>query len=478
MWLSRLLPTHSLFARVFLWFWLATIILMFGSAWVAKQVINNAEFKPVSAEVVTRFETLATAIEQHLGEAVTDDADMNAELRKIARAKAMPMMLVAKQPPNRIHAIPPPIKPTDTLISAVMNESNARLIQTVRADFIGPHAVRVNGRDYALFIGDPKPFSWLFNVNQRFPFYLPLITFVLSGFFCFLLVWSLLKPIKRLQVATRKMSLGELETCLPPKSLGADEIGQLGRDFNQMSAQIRYQMKSQKRLLADISHELRSPLTRQQVALGLVRKKVLSKDLQGVSDVIERIDAENQRLNTMIGQLLQLSRLEIMPEVEFTEVKLNELIDGILEDARFEATSLGKQILCETDAAATLPANAELLARAFENVLRNAIRYAASEIRVQLIRESKTATVEIADDGPGVEVDKLDDLFKPFFRISLARERNSGGVGLGLAIARQSIVMHKGIVQAKNAESGGLVVCIKLPIGRQLLSEPNEHPTA
>lgn len=467
MWITKLLPTHGLFARVFLWFWLATIILMFGSAWVAKQVINNAELKPVSADVVARFEALAMTIEQHLNAAVTNDAQMTAELRKIARAKAMPMMLIAKLPPNEVHAMPPPLKPADKLIGAVMDEPRARLIQTVRADFIGPHAVQVNGRDYALFVGDPKPFSWLFNVNQRFPFYLPLITFTLSGFLCFLLVWSLLRPIKRLQSATRKMAAGELQTSLSTNSLGVDEIGQLGRDFNKMSEQVRYQMASQRRLLADISHELKTPLARQQVAIGLALKKVECKDIQGVEQSIERIDIENQRLNKMIRQLLQLSRLETLPEVKFVSTDLTVLVEGIVADAKFEAESQNKQITSKMDADVSIAGDAELLASAIENVLRNAIKYAASSVSVEMVIKGQQIVITVVDDGPGVEADKLQELFKPFVRLSFARERNSGGVGLGLAIAKQAISLHQGDISAQKAENAGLQVCISLPLERQ-----------
>lgn len=442
-----------------MWFWLVSILLTSGGSFVARAIINTNELKPIDAETMTRFGAVAEMVQQQL-----NDADfVPAELHAISRAKAMPMLLIPADGRRPVYAMPRPMIPQAELVEAIKNESEPRLIQTVRADFIGPYRLELNDKHYAFFVGEPKPFSFLFSVNQRFPWQLPLMIFVLSGVCCFLLVWRLLRPIKQLQAATQKMAEGDLNARVGESVLGEDEIGQLGRDYNQMADKVSQHVDAQKRLLADISHELRSPLARQQVAMSLVRKTLKHNDSVGMLKAIDRIEVENERLNDMIGQLLMLSRLEANQVFEFSRVDLNMLLQRLSVDATFEAESKRKRISFIEHDTAIIEGNRELLLRAIENVVRNAIHYASRHIQVSLTTAGGVITLCVEDDGPGVAEDELEQLFNPFYRLSAARDRHTGGVGLGLAIARQAVQSHGGKISAKNTPEGGLSVCIQLP---------------
>lgn len=458
-WLKKLIPTHTLFGRVFLWFWLVSILLTSGGSFVARAIINTNELKPIDSETMTRFGAIAEMVQLQL----QDVEFVPAALHAISRAKAMPMLLIPEDGRRPVYAMPRPMRPQAELVEAIKNESEPRLIQTVRADFIGPYTLELDNKQYAFFVGEPKPFSFLFAVNQRYPWQLPLMIFLLSGACCFLLVWNLLRPIKQLQAATQKMAAGDLHARVGEKVLGEDEIGQLGRDYNRMADKVSQQVDAQKRLLADISHELRSPLARQQVAMSLVRKTLRHNDNAGMLKAIDRIELENERLNDMIGQLLMLSRLEASQVFEFARVDLNMLLQRLCVDATFEAEAKQKRIEFFEHDTAIIEGNHELLLRAIENVVRNAIHYANRHIQVSLTNRDGVITLCVVDDGPGVAEEELAQLFNPFYRLSEARDRHTGGVGLGLAIARQAAQAHGGKIMAKNTETGGLSVCIQLP---------------
>lgn len=482
-WLTKLLPNHSLFGRIFLWFWLVTLLPISGAVWFVKQVINDAELRPLDADTVVRFESLAVVAEEQLKMSASisqsDRASQSQleipslldKLERFARMKAMPMMLISYDTKKPLFAMPPPMRPDTALFENVLQEITPRLIQTGSANFVGPHRISIDSQDYAFFSADPKPFAWLFSNPERFRLLFPLFAFILSGFFCALLVWHLLKPIRALQYAANSMSSGDLESRVPKDSLRHDEIGQLGHDFNRMAEQVASQINTQKRLLADISHELRSPLARQQVAVDIVRRLERNELPARLGGLLARIETENQRLNTMITELLQLSRLEGKPDIEVAELDLVRLIERLVNDGQFEASAVRKNVTLDSSMARCIvEGNAELLSRAIENVLRNAVRYAKTHVEVSLEIGVKEVAIRIVDDGNGIDNENSSELFKPFVRVSNARERYTGGVGLGLAIAAQAIYIHHGSIQASNSRKTGLrglCVSINLPVKRQ-----------
>ncbi len=308
-----------------------------------------------------------------------------------------------------------------------------------------------------------------------------IIAIISSGLVVYILSWYLTKPIVRLRTATRQLAAGDLTARIgaPPRSR-RDEIAGLMRDFDAMAERIETLLNAQSRLLNDVSHELRSPLARLNVALGLARQRANVES----ADMLDRIELEASRLNELIGRILTLARLEdgeqLVPQ---TPVSLDEIVASVTEDAEFEAQA--RHCHVETSIAGgtwQVCGNASLLHSAVENVVRNAIRYTqeGSSVGVELTREPRNgapvAVLQVSDSGPGVPEDALTKLFQPFYRLDEARGRMTGGVGLGLAITERAVRFHGGKVIASNRKGGGLTVEIRLPLmpagSRQYDEEP------
>lgn len=301
------------------------------------------------------------------------------------------------------------------------------------------------------------------------PFTGLLIGVVTSGLVCYLLSWYLTKPIVKLRTATRRLAAGDLTTRTGARAgAGRDEVAGLMRDFDAMAERIETLLRAQSRLLNDISHELRSPLARLNVALGLARQRAVTDN----SDMLDRIETEASRLNELIGRILALARLEdgeqLVPQ---TPVPLGELVASVVEDAEFEAQARNCHVRAEIpEGDWAVCGNASLLHSAVENVIRNAIRYTQekSAVEVELQSETRSGVSEVvlrvSDSGPGVPSSALGKLFEPFYRLDEARGRQTGGVGLGLAITERAVRFHGGKVSAYNRLKGGLTVEIRLPL--------------
>jgi two-component system sensor histidine kinase CpxA len=278
--------------------------------------------------------------------------------------------------------------------------------------------------------------------------------------------------VKKLKSVVQSFAEGNLDARVTPQ-LGKrhDELADLGREFDHMAERIAALISSQKRLLADISHELRSPLARLSVALELARKNINTKGIAA----LDRIEMESERVNKLVGQLLALTRLEsgaerVPPEM----VALDELVQQVIDDANYEAKPLHKEVKAVQLDPCRVRGSAELLRSGIENVVRNAIRYTAegSAVEVSLKNNPDTATVAVRDHGPGVPENELGHIFEPFYRVSEARERTSGGVGLGLSIAERTVKLHGGSISAANAQDG-LLITIELPTsGAPVVAQP------
>jgi two-component system sensor histidine kinase CpxA len=239
-----------------------------------------------------------------------------------------------------------------------------------------------------------------------------------------------------------------------------DEIGDVARAFNLMAAQIATLLSAERRLLQDVSHELRSPLARLGFAVELART---SPDHEAA---LARIRKETDRLAQLVDELLQLTRAEGDPTARnLAPVKLDALLADIVADCKLEAEAQGCRLVLRVTQPAVLTGERELLRRACDNIVRNAIRHAPpqSTIEVELSVKGPRATISFRDRGPGVPQESLGDIFKPFYRVENDRDRSSGGVGLGLAIALRAVELHHGRISARNA-SPGLIIEIELPV--------------
>jgi two-component system OmpR family sensor kinase len=286
------------------------------------------------------------------------------------------------------------------------------------------------------------------------------VTLAASILTALLLAGYVAKPIRSLRAAFEAAASGDLDRRIAPH-LGArhDELADLGRDFDRMAARLKASMQGQRRLLHDVSHELRSPLARLQAAAGLIRQNP-----DQLEAMITRIEEEITRIDRLVGELLTLARLEAgdLTAVE-EEVDMRDLVRDIVHDANFEAKAHEREVIWEDRGSTTIQGRPELLHSAIENIVRNALKH-APESRIIRVETSVDAakreyTLRVLDDGRGVPEDELPDLFTPFFRGAGAQP---DGYGLGLAIARRSIEAYGGTIRAKNRSGGGLSVEIVL----------------
>ena len=297
-----------------------------------------------------------------------------------------------------------------------------------------------------------------------------LVFLLVAGVICYLLARSFSSPLARLRRITRQIADGDLSARIGT-SLGkpGNEIGDLACDFDHMADRMQAMIIGQKRLLQDISHELRSPLARLNIALELAKKRFHADN----DDILVRIGRESERLDALIGQLLALTRSEaFVIDRETPSVALPDLLQEIAEDVRFEISHQGKGVRLKEMEPLAVVGSRELLRQAIENVVRNGAYYthAGTAVEIGLTRTSDHgaatwAVIVVRDHGPGVPEDKIVHLEEPFFRVAEARERNSGGNGLGLAIAHQVVRQHGGAIVIYNSEDrDGLIVQIRLPL--------------
>ena len=452
----------SLFLRIFLSFWMAQALF------VVLAILVTLAFRPrtstweslrttVLNEAVTAYEegseaqlrTYMDSVEasQHVRAYLFDERG-NEVSRRGAPDWALRVAAGGPRSPRDGFIIPAPPVQRDS-----------------RASSDGKHR-------YTLVLGLP-PGPRVFFGPRGLPVPGLIIAIISSGLVCYFLSWYMTKPIVRLRAATRQLAAGDLTARSgAPASTRRDEVAGLMRDFDGMAERIELLVKAQSRLLNDISHELRSPLARLNVALGLARQR---SGVESV-DMLDRIELEASRLNELIGRILTLARLEDGEQrVPQTPVPLGELVANVAEDAEFEAQERHCHVhTVIPEGEWGVRGNDSLLHSAVENVVRNAIRYTQEGTTVEIALASeergggREAVLRVSDSGPGVPEDSLAKLFEPFYRLDDARGRLTGGVGLGLAITERAVRFHGGKVSAFNRTEGGLMVEIRLPLISQL----------
>lgn len=302
-------------------------------------------------------------------------------------------------------------------------------------------------------------YHWRHSIDEGERWLIPLLVVLLVSLLCAILAWHLTSPIRRLQQATKQLSEGEFD--LPELRLNLnrrDELGDLSVGFIDMADSLQRLLQSHRQLLRDVSHELRSPLTRLQIALGIARKKDSENVLQAEHDRIERAATQ---VADLITQILDLAKLQQEGELTTQRLDLVKLFKVWLQDAELELAHKqisvawrlgGEEVFCNIDAV--------LMQRAFDNVLRNAIRFSpeGGALTITLENHGGDLTFAIADQGPGVPEQQLEEIFAPFTQADQSRSHASGGYGIGLAMVKRILDMHHGDVKASNIEGAGLSV--------------------
>jgi len=296
------------------------------------------------------------------------------------------------------------------------------------------------------------------------------VAIVVGGFTTFVLVLLITRPVVQLRRAARLLSTGKLNARVKLGQaegvfFAGDEIEALVHDFNYMAERLEQLVAAQKLLLRDVSHELRSPLARLSVGLELARED--AGDVMAVH--LGRIERETDRLNQLIGQLLTLSSMEALErQKHFVKLSLNQLIEKMIPDAEYEARQRQCTINFKAEAECVVEGNEELLYRAVENVVRNAIRYTASgteveiELRPVTVRGAAMVEIAVSDQGPGIPEGQLEAIFRPFYRVDDARSPDTGGFGVGLAIAERAVRLHGGELTAENRPGGGATLRLRV----------------
>jgi signal transduction histidine kinase len=308
--------------------------------------------------------------------------------------------------------------------------------------------------------GGPGGFGLPPEFGRHVGHWLPIVAATVASFlFAALLAWYFSRPIRALRGAFESAAAGDLapKFAETKMAVGGDELAELGQDFDRMSAQLRALMEGQRRLLHDVSHELRSPLARLQAAIGLAHQQP-----EKIRASLDRIERESVRMDRLVGELLTLSRLDAASKPPAMEsVDLVEMVDQIADDARFEA---GARIDVDAPVPVTVRGAPDLLWSAVENIVRNAVKHGGADgaVDVALHPEDGSVHIEVLDRGPGIAEEDMGRIFDPFFR-SNPSQNNVDGHGLGLAIAKRVVETHGGRITAANRAGGGLRVTITLP---------------
>ncbi len=328
-------------------------------------------------------------------------------------------------------------------------------------EIIGPFLVNYAKEEYKLYVLQPASDIQSQFVSLIFdhPFLLLALTMLISSPFLLWLSWSIARPARGLKRAADQVAKGNLQEWPDLEKVGSTEYKATGASFNHMLRELKRMQESQQRLFSDISHELRTPLTRLQLAASLLRRK------QGESTEVTRINNEALKLDAMIGDLLSLARHQYDNNEIRDLYSVNILFKQVLDNATFEAEQIGKDfVILHPPTNYTILCYPTALCSALENVIRNAFRYSNHKIEVDFVAQQKHLTITIDDDGLGVPDSELEQIFRPFYRTSEARDRESGGTGLGLAIVSNAIMRDHGTVKAEKSPLGGLRIVIVLPI--------------
>ena len=433
---------NSLFAKILLWFGASLAIAVVGSAFIsALHVTSSAGGMRAPGPRLVTFQLEVARLAYETGGRLELQAFMK-RLERVYDAKG--------------------ILTDENGRDVLTGMDRSDLVTRARSKLPPNPVFRLSNNMVARFADDGRYWFFLIMPSPRIGawFLTPehLFEIAVAVLLCYWLAFNLTRPLRELQKTMERFGEGDLGARAA--SAGRrDEAGQLARAFNRMAGRIETLLSAERRLLLDISHELRSPLARLGVAAELARSG------ENLDSALDRIQKESDRLNSLVTQLLQVTRAEGDPHsLRKNPLRLDQLVEQLVEESKIEAAARGCALRYENRATVTVEGDPELLRRAVENVIRNAIRYSPPEeaVEVSLARTDGTAVVDVRDRGPGVPEAVLPRLFDPFYRVEDDRDRASGGIGLGLSIARRAIELHKGSIRARNAQPG-LEVEMQLP---------------
>ncbi len=461
-------PIRRLFVKVFLWFWL-TVLALFV-IFFASRMLGSRLLPPT--DVIAAFAPRVAEEAAHAYESGGPQEFEQFQRGLMGRYEGELYLIdgYGKDVLSR------PI-PSDSLT----------IVRAARSDggIVARYGLRLRSASYRFTSPSGHPYVLLLHVRLKLGNFLEasaggglpafgaalLVVLLMVTLFCLWLAHHIVAPIQGIQSAARKVATGDLSVRAPVEiAKRHDELAFLAVDFDAMVERISALVRSQRDLLSTVSHELRSPLTRFNVSLALLRKQSPPES----DDLLQRMERDVEQVDVLMGQLLTLSRLEAgLSSDEREKVDLSQLVQEVVADGDFEAHSCGKSVrLQAVEDIFIEKADQQALRSACENIIRNAIRFAPSGTHVEVVLKAETrddfpqAVLSVRDHGPGVPEEALQQLFQPFFRVKAPPgPRRKHGTGLGLAIALEAIRQHHGTIIASNANPTGLEVTIVLPTG-------------
>jgi signal transduction histidine kinase len=455
---------QRLYFKIFLWFWLAMVLV--SGTLIFSVVTTQREFTSSRAN---QFDQILTSLVASRAADMLEDHGMGAladYLESLDSTLHWQAFLFDDEG-NEILSQPTPIE-ANTIAQAALQTSDTKFLIAHGRKYVAKRTVGSDGTRYVFVTSaEVASVTSILRAPLAIQIMRALVVAFMAGLVCFWLARYITAPIRKLSDATHRLAAGNLSARVDGTATQRqDEVAELGRDFNHMAEQIESLMSSQRRLIRDISHELRSPLARLGVALGLARRHATPES----HSALNRIELEAERLNGLIGSLLRLARLESGEALmDRGLVDLDSLISEVVGDADYEARGRNRFVRIVTSEPCWVTGNRELVRSAIENVIRNAVNYTDENTAVEVSLlcsengSAKQAVVRVHDHGKGVPIELLQDIFIPFYRVADARERSTGGSGLGLSIAERAVHLHGGSVKAENSPAGGLVIELRFP---------------
>ena len=447
--LRSISPTRAIMGRLFLWFWATFIVTSLLAIWGSRLFFEDLQVVQIKPREV---EDLNQAIER-MQRGRFQDLPLHETLDRISRGVRDRLVAVDIRDNRLISGGGPPLRDNDKEdLLRLVNQTSPIAVKRGAFKILGPVFFERDNSRFALFavkLDMPE--------KQTPPVLLFLaIALITTTLLSWLFAKTLTNPILHIQGSAKRLASGDWQTRVGKAAKRQDELGQLARDFNKMAEQLESMWGAQKRLLADVSHELRSPLARLQMALGLAHQQNVDPA------TLSRVEREADRMEALVSQLLTLSRAEA-GEANMQKHALSLVLNDVLTDANFEVANKNKQLKIDDIPKKTVVIDSMMFCRAVENVLRNAIRHSKLVTHITFSEDAQHWCIHITDDGDGLTIEECERIFSPFYRATLARERESGGVGLGLSIAKAAVELHHGRIIAEPAERGGLRVTMSFP---------------
>ncbi|WP_372626630.1 ATP-binding protein [Arsukibacterium sp.] len=435
-------PINSLAGRIFVWFWLVLLLTVVLTLLISRSLTDPTDIRRLPASLNRQLQSQLAPLAQSI--------DLTSLMQQLVRDSRNRWLVIDNTNQQLLNPEALPARLDPNWLTELAQLNRPRLLRHLNVFIAGPFVIEVAGRPLALYQLRQRPPQPWWSLRALAEPLMVLLLLAVSAIASFILAVSISRPLKELLQQNLSFASGKLHSRVSRLAKRRDELGQLGRSFNTMAERISDLLQNQQRLLRDISHELRSPLTRAQLALGLAEQQQNLQQLPRLKQELERIDA-------MLDELLTFSRLDAgQYQLDIGPCDVTAMLIELIALNQVEADSKQQQLQLSAPDHVWLSADGRLLSRALENILRNAIKYGPQDsiISLTLQHQPQLIILQICDEGPGLPEAELAAIFEPFYRVSDSRTSQTGGTGLGLAIVAKIIQQHNGTVDAFNLHPG------------------------